>query len=135
MDEARAELGLRPGDLGREIQATLRREPLHAKALAEEVTKSTALRSLVERQSDEKRDLERRLAALEQQPRDVPQLAQAELVVPSEPAELRRLRSKIDDLQAMIRERNETIAELREQLAAERSRSIDLVDGRVHKGR
>lgn len=117
-DEARAELGLDPGDPGREIQAALRRDPIQSRALLDATQTIDDLRSTIDRLTGIRRELEQRIAVLERE-RELWQ-PRASVQEPSptdaDPAEVRRLRSKIDDLQDMVRVRNEVIAALRQQV-------------------
>ena len=73
------------------------------------------LRVMLDRSLDRNRELERRLLALEEQLRRRP-AAPAAATAPADPAEVRLLRAKIEDLQEMVRERNASLAELRRQL-------------------
>jgi hypothetical protein len=114
-DEARAELGLPPGDRTRRIQAAVRREAAHATELEAATARATDLRDALDRSLDKNRELERRIDELEAQLRRQP-TAPAELAAPPDPLEVRSLRAKIEDLQEMIRDRNASLALARRKL-------------------
>jgi hypothetical protein len=114
-DEGRAELGLPAGDRTRRIQAALRRDRAHVAELEAASARATDLRVALDRSLGENRALERRVHALEEQRRQPP-AAPAERTPPPDPVEVRALRTKIEDLQEMVRERNAQLALLRRKL-------------------
>lgn len=118
VDNANAHVGVVVGD-------SINDEPARVLALAmqaaaakrTETTERTRLQGVVEHlrvelaASDQRaKDLERRLDDARAELRARPAPAD---VPPAEPAELRRLRDKIDELQDMVRERNHELAALR----------------------
>jgi hypothetical protein len=114
-DEARAQLGLPPGDRLRDVQAALRREKSHGAALEVAHAKAADLHAALELSLEQNRQLERKILELQAQHRDQPP-PQAEPAPPADPLEVRSLRAKVEDLQEMIRERNASLALLRRKL-------------------
>ncbi len=119
--QMRVRLGLLPGDAAETTYAQWQA----AKAKAGEVDAQSreiagakadadALRSTIADTVRQNRDLARRVEDLERQLREPP-TAPAPVEAPADPAELRALRAKLDQLQEVVREKNLELAELRRE--------------------
>jgi hypothetical protein len=121
VDVASARVGVIVGDSVQREPALILAQAMQAAATKRaEDTERSRLQGVVDHLRAELAGSEKRAKALERQLEDV----RAELrarpapvaVPPAEPAELRRLRDKIDELQDMVRERNQELAALRREV-------------------
>lgn len=119
IDQARVRLGLLPGDPAEAMfdqwqaaKAKARDDQAHARAMSEVKVENDALRAQLSDVNRQNRDLIRRIDDLERRLRERPvESAPAEAI--PDPAELRALRARIDQLQEIVRDKNLELAELR----------------------
>lgn len=119
LNQARVQLGLVPGDPAEVMfdqwqaaQARARDDEAHARLMSEAKAESDALRGLLSEASRQNRDLLRRVDDLARQLRERP-VASIPVEAAPDPAEVRTLRTKIDHLQDIVRDKNLELAELR----------------------
>jgi len=129
--QCRARLGLPAGDPSETVhtqwqaaKARAREVDAQGKLLAEAKADADALRGTIADAHRENRDLARRVEDLERQLRERP-VALPPVETPAEPAELRALRAKIDQLQEIVRDKNLELAELRREHRASRTDEQD----------
>ena len=124
IDQARAQLGLPPGDpverlfeQWRAAKAEARDREAYARAEAEARAENDVLREQISETNRQNRELLRRVDDLERQWRERPVEPAAAEPEP-DPAEIRALRAKILQLQDIVRDKNLELAELRRDLRA-----------------
>lgn len=122
MRQARVRLGLLPDDPAettyKQWQAARAKAgdaDAQSRVIAESKAEADALRSTIADTVRQNRDLARRVEDLERQLRERPAAAPPPVELPAEPAEVRALRAKLDQLQDVVREKNLELAELRRE--------------------
>jgi len=124
IDQARAQLGLPPGDpvervfeQWRAAKADARDREADARAVAEARAENDVLREQISETNRQNRELLRRVDDLERQWRERP-VEPAPAEPEPDPAEIRALRARILQLQDIVRDKNLELAELRRGLRA-----------------
>ena len=141
LDQARVRMGLAPGDPAEAMfdqwQAAVvkaRDAEAQERKLADLQAEKDTLRSQAVETHRQNRDLARRIDDLERQLREqaAEQAAQVSVQVDADPAELRAFRDKVEQLQALVRDKNLELAKLRRDQrasgAAERATEGDAGD-------
>ncbi len=127
LDQARVRIGLPPGDPAeamfnqwQEAKTRAREAEAQARRMAEAQAENEALCRQLSEANRQNRDLLRRIDDLERQLRE--QIA-APIVVEAvpDPAELRALRAKIEQLQGIVRDKNLELVKLRRAIGPARS--------------
>lgn len=128
---ARVRLGLLPPDASettytqwQAAKAKAGDADAQSRRIAESKAEADELRSTIADTVRQNRDLARRVEELERQLRERP-AAPPPVEVPADPAELRALRGKLDQLQEVLREKNLELAELRRESRTGRAEDLD----------
>jgi hypothetical protein len=129
--QMRVRLGLLPGDAAETTytqwhaaKAKAGDVDARSRGIAEAKAEADALRGTIADTVRQNRDLARRIEDLERQLRERP-TAPPPVEIPADPAELRALRARLEQLQEVVREKNLELAELRRDFRSGRAEDPD----------